>query len=81
MANATKDKVSSKFGAGNLRIDETPEMVTIQFDPRITIGRFKPSAKAIEAGNDGNPKVASTGSYRTLDESGCRVMLHVIGNE
>jgi len=57
------------FGAGNLRIDDGPDNVTIQFDPTVVIGEFK----------SGNPKVCSTGAYRTLDCSGVRIMLHVIG--
>lgn len=69
----------SEFGVGNLKIEDTPESVTIQFDPRVVIGHFNPSKKAVEEGRLGNPKVASTGSYRTLDISGVRIMLHVIG--
>lgn len=69
----------SEFGAGNLLVDDTTDKVTITFDPRVIIGRFNPSAKALSDGRPGNPKVASTGSYRTLDISGVRVMLHVIG--
>ena len=67
------------FGPGNLMINDTAEVVTITFDPRRIIGAFNPSAKAREEGRDGNPKVASTGSYRFLDVSGVRLMLHVIG--
>lgn len=77
---STKQSPISKFGAGNLQVEDTPENVTIQFDPRIIIGRFNPSKKALEEGRSGNLKVASTGSYRTLDVSGVRVMLHVIGH-
>ncbi len=69
----------SLFGAANLLIEDTPEKVTITFDPRTIIGQFNPSPKAQADGRPGNPKVASTGSYRTLDISGVRLMLHVIG--
>lgn len=70
-----------KYGAGNLLIEDTSEKVTITFDPRVIIGRFNPSAKAQADGRDGNPKVASTRSFRTLDISGVRLMLHVIGQQ
>lgn len=66
MADKTQKQT---FGPNNLTIEETPDKVVIQFDPSRVIGQFK----------TGNPKVASTGSYRTLDVSGVRVMLHVIG--
>lgn len=76
-----KNKVSeSKFGANNLLVEDTTDKVTITFDPRVVIGRFNPSVKAREENRSGNPKVASTGSYRTLDISGVRLMLHVIGS-
>ena len=78
MAKETQGPVSA-FGTNNLKVEDTPDNVTIQFDPRVIIGRFNPSKKAVEEGRFGNPKVASTGSYRTLDISGVRVMLHVIG--
>lgn len=74
-----KKENESMFGPGNLLVEDTPEKVTITFDPRVVIGRFNPSKKAIEDGREGNPKVASTGSYRPLDISGVKVMLHVIG--
>lgn len=73
------ETLESAYGAGNLLIEDTPEKVTITFDPRVVIGRFNPSAKALEDGRPGNPKVASTRSYRPLDVSGVRVMCHVIG--
>ena len=75
------DKNAPQFGAGNLKVSDTPDKVTIEFDPATIIGRFNPSAKALSDGRPGNPKVCSTGSYRTLDISGVRVMLHVIGQE
>lgn len=88
MAKGTQE-LQREYGAGNLLVDDTPEKVTITFDPRVIIGRFNPSAKLLAAfrGDEtgkvaepqGNPKVASTGSYRILDISGVRVMLHVIG--
>lgn len=80
-ANETTAKTAAKYGAGNLRIAETEDSVTIEFDPNQIIGRFKPSGKALADGRPGNPKVCSTGSFRTLDISGVRVMLHVIGRE
>lgn len=61
----------SVFGPNNLKVTETAEKVTVEFDPRVLIGTFK----------TGNPKVASTNSYRPLDLSGCRLMLHVIGKK
>ncbi len=63
------------FGPGNLLVNDTPEVVTITFDPRRIIGAFKSKS----GDRPGNPKVVSTGSYRTLDISGVRLMLHVIG--
>ena len=57
------------FGAGNLKIEDGTDKVTIQFDPARVIGQFK----------SGNPQVCSTGSYRLLDVSGVKIMLHVIG--
>ena len=77
----SQERPVSAFGAGNLKVEDTPDKVTIAFDPRVIIGRFKPSAKAAQEGRSGSPKVASTGSYRTLDISGVRVMLHVIGRD
>lgn len=65
-AKATK---AGTFGAGNLLITDGADKVQIEFDPRQIIGKF----------SSGNPKVCSTGSYRTLDLCGVRVMLHVIG--
>ncbi len=75
----TNEGPKSEYGVGNLLVTDAPDRVTITFDPRCVIGRFNPSKKAIEEGRSGNPKVASTGSYRTLDISGVKVMLHVIG--
>ena len=86
-----QERPVSAFGAGNLKVEDTPDNVTIQFDPRVIIGRFNPPKGAVAAWKEsldtdnplpepiGNPKTASTGSYRTLDISGVRVMLHVIG--
>lgn len=74
-----KQGPKSVFGAANLLVEDASDKVTITFDPRVVIGRFNPSAKALAEGRSGNPKCASTGSYRTLDISGVRVMLHVIG--
>ena len=59
----------NQFGANNLRITETEESVTVEFDPRVIVGEFK----------TGSSKVCSTGSYRALDISGARIMLHVMG--
>lgn len=63
------DKQAETFGANNMAITEEADKVTIQFDPARIIGEFK----------SGNPRVCSTGSYRTLDASGVKIMLHVIG--
>jgi hypothetical protein len=57
------------FGPNNLRIIDGADKVQIEFDPSRVIGQFK----------SGNPQVCSTGSYRTLDVSGVKIMLHVIG--
>ncbi len=78
MGNATT-KAQSEYGVGNLKIEDGADNVTIQFDPRCVIGLFEPGKKAREEGRPGNPKCCSTGSFRTLDVSGVRVMLHVIG--
>lgn len=77
----TKSAITSEntFGANNLLIEDSSDKVTITFNPQEIIGRFNPSAKALSDGRPGNPKVCSTGSYRTLDISGVKVMLHVIG--
>lgn len=64
-----KNAGSRTYGVGNLAIEDTPDKVSLTFDPREIIGQFK----------SGNPQVCSTGSYRTLDVSGVKVMLHVIG--
>jgi len=63
------DAKAGAFGANNLLIQDEADQVTLTFDPRTIVGEFK----------KGNPKVCSTGSYRTLDISGVRLMLHVIG--
>ncbi len=83
MSKATEGprKIDPSYGANNLLIADTPECVTITFDPRVIIGQFKPSARAAAGGSAGNPKVASTKGFRTLDISGVRVMLHVIGQQ
>jgi hypothetical protein len=64
-------KTPELFGPNNLAIVDGPETVTMSFDPRRIIGQFK----------SGNPQVCSTGAYRTLDISGVRVMIHVIGRK
>ena len=79
MTDKVQAQTATGFGPNNLRITDVADKVRIEFDPRVIIGRFNPSKKAIEEDRPGNPKVCSTGSYRTLDVAGVRVMLHVIG--
>ncbi len=60
----------SAFGAGNLSIEETDELVTIKFDPRVVIGVF----------SSGRQRIASTGTGRVLDRhSGIKIALNVMG--
>jgi len=74
--NTTK---TAGFGVANLKITEETNAVTIQFDPETIIGAFKEKLLKDGSVRPGNPKVCSTGSYRTLDVSGVKIMLHVIG--
>ena len=66
---AVETQGQTTFGAGNLKIVDTPTLVTISFDPRVVIGTF----------SSGNPKVCSTGAFLRLPESDVKVMLHCIG--
>ncbi len=70
MGNATtgvETPKASVFGADNLQIEQTPECVTIRFDPRVIIGNF----------SGGRNRIASTGAFEKLRDTGVRVMLHV----
>jgi hypothetical protein len=81
MAKTETQTETQTFGPNNLRITDGTDKVQIEFDPKRIIGAFNPSKKALEADENakGNPRVCSTGSYRILDISGVKVMLHVIG--
>lgn len=65
------DSPKSEYGPDNLQIVETPEKVTITFDPRVIIGTGDTGFKS------GRNKVASTGAFEKLRTSNVRVMLHV----
>ncbi len=68
MAKPDATKTVGEFGPDNLQIVETPERVTISFDPRVL--QEKPF-------NGGRKRIASTGSFEKFRTTGIRIMLHV----
>jgi uncharacterized protein (UPF0548 family) len=67
----SENKVVSAYGPDNLQIEESPDKVTITFDPRVVIGTGETGFKS------GKNKVASTGAFEKFRKSGVRIMLHV----